>query len=95
MKRLEERKKKHIHNIRKRINKTPAKQTKRLGRKKKKTNFKTLKPSLLELKIKKKNQTNQNPLCPIQKFAQWGIEKKVHLNPRGPGFDPLPRKKPI
>jgi len=35
MKRLEERKKKHIHNIRKRINKTPAKQTKRLGRKKK------------------------------------------------------------
>jgi len=53
MKRLEKRKK-HINN------KTPAKKTKRLGRKEK-TNFKTLKPSLLELKIKKKPNKPKPP----------------------------------
>jgi len=88
--------KKHINNIRKwkRINKTPAK-NKTIRTKEKKQISKLWSHLYLNWKLRRKNQTNQNPLCPIQKFAQWGIEKKVNLNPRGPGFDPLPRKEPI
>jgi hypothetical protein len=83
MKRLEKRKK-HINN------KNTGKKTKRLGRKEK-TNFKTLKPSLLELKIKKKPNKPKPPFRSLRN----GNRKKVILNSRGPGFDPLPRKNPI
>jgi len=67
MKRLEKRKK-HINN------KNTGKKTKRLGRKEK-TNFKTLKPSLLELKIKKK-PTKPKPTMPHPEVVAMGIEKK-------------------
>lgn len=71
IKRLEKRKK----HIRKTINKNTGKHTKRLGRKEK-TNFKTLKPSLLELKIKKK-PTKPKPTMPHPEVVAMGIEKKI------------------
>jgi len=55
-----------------------------------------LKPSLLELKIKKK-PTKPKPTMPHPEVIAMGIERKknLNLNLRGPGFDPLPRKNPI
>jgi len=89
--RLEERKK----HIRKRINKkNTGKKNKTIRTKRKKQISKLWSHLYLNWKLRK-NQTNQNPLCPIQKFAQWGSKKKLTSKPRGPGFDPLPRKKPI
>merc|ERR1712217_706705 len=89
IKRLEKRKK----HIRKTINKNTGKHTKRLGRKEK-TNFKTLKPSLLELKIKKKTNQTKTYYAPSRSCRNGDRKKILNLNLRGPGFDPLPRKKP-
>jgi len=70
IKRLEKRKK----HIRKTINKKHRQTYKTIRTKrKKKTNFKTLKPSLLELKIKKK-PTKPNPHSEV---CAMGIEKKL------------------
>jgi len=76
IKRLEKRKKTH-----KKLIKNTGKHTKRLGRKEKKTNFKTLKPSLLELKIKKK-PTKPKPTMPHPEVIAMGIERKKKFKPQ-------------
>lgn len=88
IKRLEKRKK----HIRKTINKNTGKHTKRLGRKEK-TNFKTLKPSLLELKIKKK-PTKPKPTMPHPEVVAMGIEKKFKPQSKRSWVRSFTEKKP-